>query len=135
MNMIAGIPEVRLEAGIYLDVNEWDDSLGVTSYAFLNPFRCSIPVKAKQASSLLLNLYLDLYELERRAFMKAVKFEKNPEKVFKLQHQAEQNARERANQMLFELGLSGKKLAAEHWTAYVLQAGGPDNTPFLQEIP
>lgn len=128
------IPELHLNAGIYMDLNFWGDSLEVNTLAYFNPFDCQIPAKAKTSAGLLLNLYFDLYELERRALMKAIIHDKDPIQVRKLHAIAEENARKRAAQMLFEVGISAKKAAAEKWIQKIINEGGPDNTPLLQLI-
>ena len=118
----------HLKAQIFFDVNKVADTLQHYSCSVFNVFDSYYNLKAEPYTNCFLNIYFDLFEIERRELEKKIIEKKcSITQLDSIYQRSQQRATERSNLFLKEVERGKNHKALSKWNTYVKAELGVDN--------
>lgn len=122
------VTNAKIAAQIYLDVNEWEGKVTHFSSTVFDAMSSYAPEPIEPTTKCFMNIYFDLYEIERRKMEQILsKGNHSLADIKSIYEDANKNIRKIISDYTSEVNMGKNPVALKHWNNYCFQQLGFDN--------
>jgi len=121
----------NLSVKLYVDVTAVDDQLTFRSYTIFDPYESFYDLPVDSTTNAMINIYFDLYELQRRELEKELATCTTYKEAKDLYNKHLAKADATANEFLGQVDLGTNEKYMTYWNGHVLRNLGIDNLLFF----